>query len=247
VIGELSTQAVFFDVDFTLIYPGPMFRGEGYRTFCARYGMEVDEAKFERAVVSAASLLDGPEDAPYDPEIFVAYTRHIIEQMGGRGGDIDACAREIYAEWAACQHFELYEEVPAVLRALAAAGIRLGLISNSHRCLASFQAHFELDGLIAATVSSSEHGFMKPHPSIFAAALQLVDVSAAQAVMVGDSVRQDIDGALGAGMRAILLHRGEGTHPRESELTYRGVPVIRSLEELPELVGIYNQELGIEN
>jgi len=237
-----STAAVFFDVDFTLIYPGPMFRGEGYRTFCARHGMEVDEAKFERAVVSAASLLDGPEDAPYDAEIFVAYTRHIIEQMGGRGGDVDACAREIYAEWAACQHFELYEEVPAVLRALAAAGIRLGLISNSHRCLASFQAHFELDGLIAATVSSSEHGFMKPHPSIFAAALQLVDVSAAQAVMVGDSVRQDIDGALGAGMRAILLHRGEGTHPRESELTGRGVPVIRSLVELPGLVGIYNQE-----
>jgi putative hydrolase of the HAD superfamily len=209
--------------------------------------MEVDEAKFERAVLSAASLLDGPEDAPYDAEIFVAYTRHIIEQMGGRGGDVDACAREIYVEWAACQHFELYEEVPAVLRALAASGIRLGLISNSHRCLASFQVHFELDGLIAATVSSSEHGFMKPHPSIFAAALQLVDVSAAQAVMVGDSVRQDIDGALGAGMRAILLHRGEGTHPRESELTGRGVPVIRSLEELPALVGIYNQELGIEN
>ena len=82
----MSIRAVFFDVDFTLIYPGPMFRGEGYRAFCARHGMEVDEAKFERAVVSAASLLDGPEDAPYDAEIFIAYTRHIIEQMGGRGG-----------------------------------------------------------------------------------------------------------------------------------------------------------------
>ena len=36
------TQAVFFDVDFTLIYPGPAFQGEGYRTFCARHGIEVD-------------------------------------------------------------------------------------------------------------------------------------------------------------------------------------------------------------
>jgi FMN phosphatase YigB (HAD superfamily) len=56
--------------------------------------------------------------------------------------------------------------------------------------------------LIAAAVSSSEHGLMKPHPSIFAAALRLVDVPAADAMMVGDSVRQDVDGARSAGMRA---------------------------------------------
>lgn len=225
-----------FDVDFTLIYPGPTFRGEGYRIFCERYGMDVEVARFDEAVASAAPLLDGPDDAPYDAEIFVKYTRHIIEGMGGRGHRIDDCAREIYVEWAACQHFELYDEVPAALRTLAAAGIRIGLISNSHRCLASFQSHFELQGLIAATVSSSEHGFMKPHPSIFVAALQLVDVPAASAVMVGDNVRQDVEGALGAGLRAVLLHRGHIEHPRERELRSRGVPVIRSLTELPDLV-----------
>ena len=230
------TQAVFFDVDFTLIYPGPMFRGEGYRAFCARYGMQVDAAKFEHGVASAASLLDGPDDAPYDAEIFVKYTRHIIEQMGGEGPRIDDCAREIYAEWAACQHFELYDEVPAVLRELATAGVRIGLISNSHRCLASFESHFELQGLISATVSSSEHGFMKPHPSIFSAALQLVNVAAGDAVMVGDSVRQDVEGALRAGMRAVLLNRGDRPAPREADLRARGVAVIRSLHELPNLV-----------
>ena len=229
-------RAVFFDVDFTLIYPGAMFRGEGYRAFCERYGMAIDESAFDTAVASAASLLDGPEDTPYDAEIFVTYTRHIIEQMGGQGPDLDACAREIYREWAACRHFELYDEVPAVLGELAAAGIRIGLISNTHRCLASFQSHFELQGLIAATVSSSEHGFMKPHPSIFSAALQLLHVPAAEAVMVGDSVRQDVDGALRAGMRAMLLHRSHDSHPRERELLDRGVPVIRSLTELPNLV-----------
>jgi len=229
-------QAVFFDVDFTLIYPGPMFRGEGYRAFCARYGMQVDAAKFEHGVASAASLLDGPDDAPYDAEIFVKYTRHIIEQMGGEGPRIDDCAREIYAEWAACQHFELYDEVPAVLRELATAGVRIGLISNSHRCLASFESHFELHGLISATVSSSEHGFMKPHPSIFSAALQLVNVAAGDAVMVGDSVRQDVEGALRAGMRAVLLNRGDRPAPREADLRAQGVPIIRSLRDLPHLV-----------
>ena len=33
------TKAVFFDVDFTLIYPGPMFGGEGYQQFGARHGV----------------------------------------------------------------------------------------------------------------------------------------------------------------------------------------------------------------
>ena len=124
---------------------------------------------------------------------------------------------------------------PAVLRELAAAGLRIGLISNSHRCLASFQSHFELQGLISAAVSSSEHGFMKPHPSIFAAALQLVDVAAGEAVMVGDSLRHDIEGALRAGMRGVLLHRGE-TPARRAQSATLGVPVIRSLRELPALL-----------
>jgi len=234
----VTTQAVFFDVDFTLIYPGPTFRGEGYRAFCARYDMDVDASRFEHAVASAASLLDGPEHTTYDAEIFVKYTRHIIEQMGGAGARIDDCAREIYAEWAACHHFELYPEVPAVLQELAGAGLTIGLISNSHRCLASFQLHFELQGLISATVSSSEHGFMKPHPSIFAAALQLVDVRASDAVMVGDSVRQDVEGALAAGLRAVLLDRRDraASDVEVSTLRARGVPVIRSLRELPRLV-----------
>ena len=231
-----ETKAVFFDVDFTLIYPGPMFRGEGYREFCARHGIEVDASKFSHAVVAAAPLLDRPEDDPYADEIFIVYTRRIIEGMGGIGPNLDVCAQEIYREWAACQHFELYDDVPDVMRELAAAGLRIGLISNSHRCLASFQSHFELQGLITATVSSSEHGFMKPHPSIFSAALGRAGVRAAEAVMVGDSVRQDIEGALAAGMRAVLLNRSGVPHPREPELAARGVHSIRSLQELPGLL-----------
>ena len=230
------TRAVLFDVDFTLIYPGPMFQGEGYRAFCARHGVEVDAALFDRAVVSAARLLDLPEDTVYDDGIHVRYTRHIIEEMGGAGDALDAIAREIYREWAACQHFELYDDVPAVLRELHAAGIRIGLVSNSHRCLASFQSHFDLQGLISATVSSSEHGMMKPHPSIFTAALGLVGVSPAEALMVGDSVRHDVEGALQVGMHAALLHRSSAPHPREQELADKGVPVLHSLHDLPPLV-----------
>ena len=229
----MPTRAVLFDVDFTLIYPGPMFRAEGYQAFCARHGMEVDASKFEEGVVSASPLLDSPDDV-YDPEIFIAYTSRIIEVMGGAGPRVDDCSREIYEEWAACQHFELYQDVPAVLRQLAEAGLRIGLISNTHRCLASFQSHFELQGLISATVSSSDHGLMKPHPSIFSAALNLLSVAAPEAVMVGDSFKHDIEGALNVGMRAVLLNRGDSAAP--SAAGDHRVPIIRSLVELPGLV-----------
>ena len=229
-------RAVFFDVDFTLIYPGPMFQGGGYQAFCARHGMAVDPSKFDRSVADALTLLDGADDSTYDPEVFVAFTRRVIEGLGGAGERVDACAREIYDEWAVCHHFEMYDEVPGVLRALTSQGVRLGLISNSHRCLASFQSHFDLQGLVSAAVSSPEQGSMKPHPSIFDTALRLVNVTASEALMVGDNVRQDIEGALGVGMRAALVHRSTDPHPLANELGARGVPVINSLRELVSLV-----------
>jgi len=234
-------RAVVFDVDFTLIYPGPVFRGEGYQAFSKRYDILVDPAKFESAVASASAILN--EDiggAAYDHEIFVTYTRHIIEQMGGKdsGTDasLDACAREIYAEWARSHHFELYEDVPEVLRELTSAGMKIGLISNSHRPLDEFQAHFELREFISAAVSSADHGHMKPHPSIFLAALDQLGVAAADAVMVGDSLRQDVEGALNIGMRAVWLHRGDEAAPRSLEAHDTTIPIIRSLRELSALL-----------
>jgi putative hydrolase of the HAD superfamily len=228
------TNAVFFDVDFTLIYPGPAFQGEGYREFCARHGMAVDPSRFGAAVISASHILDQAQDNVYDPQIFIDYTAHIIEQMGGGGPAVIACAAEIYREWATCQHFLLYEDVPAGLKALAARDIRIGLISNSHRCLESFQSHFELEGLIDVAISSSQHGYMKPHHSIFEAALKLAGVEASQAMMVGDSFSQDIEGARRVGMRGVLVRRSESieNHDKQSD----GVPIIRSLEELPALL-----------
>jgi hypothetical protein len=93
---RVSTKAVFFDVDFTLIHPGPTFRGEGYRAFCARYGMDVDASKFADAVGRRGAVLDEPEGRATTAEIFVDYTGGIIEGMGGTGPHLDACAREMY-------------------------------------------------------------------------------------------------------------------------------------------------------
>jgi len=225
-----STSAVFFDVDFTLIYPGPAFQGEGYRRFCAAHGIKVDPERYDAAIRQALSAPEAVQDHVYDHEVFTRYIGRIIEAMGGSGERLNECARHIYEEWADCQHFRLYDDVEPALRALSAAGLKIGLISNTHRCLSTFQRHFELDAFIHGALSSSEHGYMKPHPSIFEAVLKLFDVAASQAVMVGDSLAADVQGAIGVGMRGVLVHRSTEPAPEA------GVPVISSLMELPDLI-----------
>ena len=225
----VSTAAVFFDVDFTLIYPGPTFEAEGYRSFAGRHGLDVDPDRFGSAVAAASVELDRAQDEIYRPELFVRYARRVLEEMGGVGPGLEPCASEIYAEWAHCQHFALYEDVQPVMQELHGAGLRIGLISNTHRCLASLQSHFELEPYVTAALSSSDHGFLKPHPSIFEAALRLLDASAGESVMVGDSLAHDVAGARQVGMRAVLIARS-GLSDVE---TPSDVPIIQTLTDLP--------------
>lgn len=229
----MSARAIFFDVDFTLIYPGPTFQGEGYVRFCADEDVGVDGHRFDEAVAKASFILDEIEDQVYNDALFVHYTATIIEHMGGRGAGVIRAAERIYAQWAANHHFEMYDDVAPVLTDLHRRGHLLGAISNSHRSLDAFRAHFKLDALISVTVSSAAHGYMKPHRSIFEVALQRAAVAPAEAVMVGDSLRADIEGAVAAGMRGILLRRS-GERPAKLP---PGVEVITSLHELPEHLG----------
>ena len=52
-------------------------------------------------------------------------------------------------------------------------------------------------------------GVTKPAPAIFQAALDRVGVSAADAIMVGDSLKADVLGAQAAGIRAALIDPGD--------------------------------------
>ena len=88
-----------------------------------------------------------------------------------------------------------------------------------------------LEGLFSVALSSSDHGYMKPHPSIFEAALRLLDVPASESVMVGDSLAHDIEGARRVGMRGVLIHRSPDPPPAGAD-----VPIIRSMTELLELL-----------
>ena len=103
---------------------------------------------------------------------------------------------------------------------------------NSHRSLTAFTEHFALDRFVRTHVSAYPDRYMKPHRSIFEEALRLAGVAAEEALMVGDSLAADVRGALGAGLRAVLIRRSGEIPPGVPT----GVPVIRTLGELPGLL-----------
>jgi putative hydrolase of the HAD superfamily len=224
-----AIKAVFFDVDFTLIYPGPTFQAEGYRQACEAHGIVVDPARFDAATAASSFILDEVEEPVYNHDIFIHYTASIIEHMGGRGEHVLAVAREIYGQWSVNHHFEMYDDVVPVLGALRKRGYTIGAISNSHRSLDAFREHFSLDEAITVSVSGYEHGYMKPHRSIFDAALARAGVTAEQSVMVGDSLAHDIHGALRAGWSHAVLLRRSGERPAAVPET---VDVIHTLYDL---------------
>ena len=123
------------------------------------------------------------------------------------------------------------------LTALRRRGLRLVVVSNWDVSLHERLAETGLAELVDGAVASAEVGAAKPDPAIFAHGLALAGAGAAEACHVGDSPEADVEGALAAGLHAVLLAR-EGTAGAGaggSPAAPGGAPVIRSLAELARL------------
>jgi putative hydrolase of the HAD superfamily len=205
-------RAVLFDVDFTLAKPGPLLGPEGYRAAGERRGLALDPERYGEARIAAVEDLQHHPELEHDEEIWIRFTEDIVRGMGGTGEHVRAVADEIIEGWLHSENFELYEDVLPVLAELRKHRLKIGLVSNTSRDLASFVRHFALD--VDAWITSGSFGRVKPSPAIFRAALALLEVEPEAAVMVGDSPLDDIEGARRLGMRAFLLDR-EGHYPNE--------------------------------
>jgi HAD superfamily hydrolase (TIGR01662 family) len=225
-VAEL--KAVLFDVDFTLARPGPELGPGGYVRAGERHGLRLDPARYEVARDAALVDLRRHPELEHDDEIWFRFTERIVRGMGGDADSAYACAVEITRGWERHENFEVYDDVPEALTGLRAAGLRIGLVSNSARDVHEFAHHHGLE--VDAGISSFHHGRTKPHASIFRAVLDLLGVEPAEAVMVGDMIADDVEGALAVGMRAILLDR-EGRRPDFE-------PRIRTLYELLPLLDL---------
>jgi HAD superfamily hydrolase (TIGR01549 family) len=213
----MQLRAVMFDVDFTLCRPGPELSAERYARIAARHGLRLDTGHYDEAREAAVLNLKRHPELLHDESIWHRFTEEIFIGMGGPEAIASDCATEIEEGWAVSENFELFEDALPVLEELRVADLRIGLVSNGIRDLTEFVAHHRLD--VDAIVDSRSHGRVKPHPTIFEAALELLGATAGEAVMVGDSLEEDIQGAQALGMRAILIDR-ESRHPEvEQRLT----------------------------
>jgi len=99
------------------------------------------------------------------------------------------------------------QAVPVVSR-LREVGFKLGIVSNTFFPRFAIDEVLEREGLLEpfpVRIYSSDVGFMKPHPGIFRAALDQLDVAPEQAMHVGDLVRKDVRGAARAGIHSVLM------------------------------------------
>jgi putative hydrolase of the HAD superfamily len=207
-------RAVLLDVDFTLFRPGPELGPEGYERAGARHGLALDPGRYDDARVGAFEGFRAHPELVHDEDVWIGFTEDIVRGMGGTGDGARACAVDIVREWERHENFFLYEDALPALGALRAHGLRIALVSNGQRDLDEFARHHSLD--VDACIGSMRHGRVKPHRSIFEAALTSLDASAEEAAMVGDSYADDIEGARALGMRAILVDR-EGLHEGEPD------------------------------
>jgi HAD superfamily hydrolase (TIGR01549 family) len=207
-------QAVLLDVDFTLFRPGPELGPRGYVRVGARHGLTLDAERYETARLAAIAELQLHPELVHDTELWVRFTESIVIGMGGDPVLSRSCAVELVREWERHENFFLYDDTLPTLAELRRHGLRIGLVSNGQRDLDEFARHHSLD--VDVCVGSLRHGRVKPHRSIFEAALTALETGPEDAAMVGDSFADDIAGARALGMRAILLDR-DGLHVDEPD------------------------------
>src|SRR5262249_702193 len=148
--------------------------------------------------------------------------------MGGEGPAARELAIEMTRLWERSENFDLYPDALPVMGQLRGHGLKLGLVSNGGRELHELVAHHRLE--VDCAIASPSHGWTKPHPTIFQAALDVLGIQPGEAVMVGDSVQDDVEGAIAVGMRAFLIDRED----RYPEAPNR----LRNLRHLPKALGL---------
>jgi putative hydrolase of the HAD superfamily len=142
---------------------------------------------------------------------------------------VDAGSGVLTGALLAALRFRAYPDAAPALRELRARGVRLVVVSNWDVSLHERLQETGLAPLVDGAVASAELGHAKPDRAIFDHALALAGAPAGAALHAGDSVEADVEGALAAGLRAVLVAR-DGTADAPP-----GVPVVRSLAELPAL------------
>jgi len=196
-------------------------------------GIDFDEFLGALAVVTKEIVETRP------PEYFEVDSEKRFARVLARLG-VDGTAGESIAGRLCAVHMgnlaqstEMPEEHGRLLRSLAGR-YRLGLVSNFDHAPTARRILDEhgIARAVQSVVISAEIGRRKPHAALFETALRELHVPASRALFVGDTIADDVRGALGVGMDVAWINRKEDPLPPAVAPTY----TLGSLLELPSVL-----------
>jgi putative hydrolase of the HAD superfamily len=227
-------KAVFFDLYYTLVrYEPPQEELEAQAL--REFGIDVSAEVFRQPLAAANEFIYqeiarrslSQRSKEEKMALYAQYQRIVLEEAGIKADD-----KLVLAMLGKMQQFKmklvLFDDVAPALSDLKSRGLVLGLISNVEHDVTATLQELGLPSWLDVAVTSQDAGFNKPRPEIFLEALRRAGVQPDEAVYVGDQYQVDCVGAEGAGMRGILLDRGNYFQ----EIT--GCPRIQSLSEVAE-------------
>jgi putative hydrolase of the HAD superfamily len=200
-------RAIFFDAVGTLIHPDPaaaVIYAQVGRCFGSRYTTEEISTRFS-AAFRREEALDVAGDWRTSEERERRRWHNIVRTVLDDVGEPEACFHELYEHFALPAAWRLSTNAAAAIQQLAGRGYRLGLASNYDHRLHAVTAGFPALRALTHVVISSEVGWRKPARQFFAAMCQAAQLPAAQVLYVGDDPANDYDGAIAAGLQALLV------------------------------------------
>jgi putative hydrolase of the HAD superfamily len=229
-VGRLRIRAVLLDALGTLVRledPVPALREQ----LAARCGLDVDQETAGAALGAEIAYYRAHNLEGRDRAALAGLRRDcalVLRDALGPGAH-EARIEDVLAALLAALRFTPYPDVLPALERMRAVGLRLVVVSNWDVSLHERLAETGIAERVHGVITSAELGAAKPAPAIFGHALAMAGVPAQEAVHVGDSPDEDVEGARGAGIEPVLLVRG-------GEPAVEGVRVARSLAEVAELV-----------
>ncbi|NCR97117.1 MAG: HAD-IA family hydrolase [Microcystis aeruginosa L311-01] len=209
-------QVIFLDAVGTLFgVKGSV--GGIYSQIAADFGVEVVAESLEQsfsAIFPTSPPLAFPDvELAQIPELEYRWWRSLTGAVFNNLGylerfpDFEAFFGELYHHFATAEPWVLYEDVIPALRLWQIQGIELGIISNFDSRIYQVLAELGLEYFFRSITISSQTGAAKPDPEIFQIALEKHDCSPAQAWHIGDSKKEDYQGAKALGIEAFLIKR----------------------------------------
>lgn len=241
--GLPRPDVLFLDVGDTLIRAHPSWAGV-YLIGLADAGIQVDEAELEAALRKATEggswAFEGPFEATEEAsfERIKEFDGQVLASLG-HPDLADEVFQRIEAAFEQRSAWLVYPDVPIAIEALAAAGIRMAVVSNWLWGAPELLHHLELASHFETLTISARVGYQKPHAGIFRHALEKMGADPARTIHVGDNYQADVVGARRAGITPVLIDRRSDDPARvREENSDPGLPVIRDLLELLDLLGV---------